>query len=157
MRSYRILLFVPLMPFFLVSLGCSGQSSAELSLDPLKLIENLEAQVKKHHPTKYGEISVGEFYLTLPIEDSIDTYRLDFSVTLVATKGDVDQLESRLAEREGVVRDLVIATAQRMTTAQLLDPDLVWLKTELVSVLRSELQSTAIRDVVFSDFAIERG
>ncbi len=151
-------------PFFTLVLvapllltGCGGETAGDPQLDPLQLIENVETEVTRHHPTRYCEINVGEFYLTLPIEGSIDLYRISFELAIVVTKKEKDSVEDLLDEHDATIRDHVISTAQSIQEDKLHDPDMIWLKTELVSVLREELRTTAIRDVVFPMLTIERG
>ena len=145
---------VVLVPFLS---GCGGDSAGDPALDPMQLIENVETSVTRHHPTKYTEIEVGEFYVTLPISGTIEFYRVTFDLVVVVSKTDAAEVEQLLESQEALVRDQIIATTQRISDDKLHDPDLIWLKTELVSVLRSELKTTAIRDVVFPMMTIERG
>lgn len=157
MPSFHLKLAISLMVILLLLLGCSGDSTGEPALDPMQLIENVETSVTRHHPTKYTELEVGEFYVTLPIEGSIEIYRITFNLYAIVSKTDASAVERLIQTQAALVRDQVIATIQRISEDKLHDPDLIWLKTELVSVLRTELKTTAIRDVVFPIMTIERG
>lgn len=157
MRPLSLYVTTALSGILLTFIGCGGDNATDPALDPMQLIENVETRLTRHHPTKYSELDIGEFYVSLPIEGSIEIYRVTFNLCVIVAKTDSNRVEKLLEEHQAIIRDQVIATTQRIKEEKLHDPDLIWLKTELVAVLRSELKTTAIRDVVFSTMTLERG
>lgn len=153
----RIIPIILVMPLILCSLGCGGEQTGDPALDPLQLIENVEMTSYNHNPTDYSEVEVGDFYVTLPIDGSIDIYRVSFTMFVVVPNREDGDIETLIEEHMSNVRDRVISTVQRISGDKLHDPDLVWLKTELVEVLRNALGTTEVRDVIFPSFTIERG
>lgn len=157
MTARHVVTIVSVLGMMSLFVGCGGETSGDPVLDPLQLINNVEMNVDRHHPTNYTEVELGEFYVTLPINGSIDLYRMTFTVVIVVSKDSSSEIAELLEERMSHVRDQVIATAQQMNDEKLHDPDLIWLKTELVEVVRRALGTTGVRDIVFPVFTIERG
>lgn len=137
--------------------GCGTASSQDQMIDPLNLIEDYDPATPRHHPTNLSEVDLGEYYITVPIENSFDMLSIRFRVHAVVPKAKLEAITKSVVEKENRVKDQLMTVVQRIDHQELADPSMTWLKAEMIPVLNRELRSEDIRDVVFSDFTSERG
>ena len=62
----------------------------------------------------------------------------------------------RLLQRNQRMRDSVISIIQRTKIEDFSEPSMNWMRAELIPAVNRILKTSSVRDVVFTEFAIER-
>jgi hypothetical protein len=134
--------------------GC-GVGSSDDMLDAQALLDRYQQDRRRHDPIHFSEVDLGEFYITKRYSPSI--YYVRFHIYGVVPENQLDQFSEILQPHTQRVRDAVIAAVQRSELEHLDDPSLGWLKSELILTINRNLQMRMLRDVVFTDYSLERG
>ena len=134
--------------------GC-GKSDSQALLDTGSLLQRYESDRRRHDPVFFSEFDLGEFTVTQRHEPSI--FYIRFHLYGVVPDRLVEEVEKLMETHGERVRAMVREAAQRCDVAQLDDPSLGWLKSELITSINRSLQAPMLRDVVFSEFSFERG
>lgn len=146
---------IVLAALILMSLGC-GSKSQDTVLDPLALFADHQTSAARHHPYDFVELDLGDFDVAIPVPDSVDQYRIEFHAAAIAPKATAEKLKPLLEEYKTRIRDMILASAQTLTTNNITDPHQAWLKSEIIGNLSKMLKTREIRDVVFSNYNFER-
>jgi hypothetical protein len=134
--------------------GCSRPADDSM-LDASALLARYEKDRRRHDPLHFSELDLGKFDVTKRRETSILYIRFHLYAVIPDTLiPQFEELQQTHGER---MRQTVRETAQSCDLDQLNDPSLGWLKSELISALNDVIQTPLVRDVVFSDFSLERG
>ncbi len=134
--------------------GCSD-ADAEVVMDAGALLERYERDRRRHDPRHFGEVDLGEFRVTQHHGTSIMFVR--FHLFGVLPDGRIDQFKELLQAHEHRVKEKVSEVATRCDIVELQDPNLGWLKSELISSINRIVQAPLLRDVAFAEFSMERG
>ena len=137
--------------------GCGGSAGEDVILDPLHLIDNFDKNPPRHHPRKLVELSVGRFAVKRFVNDGTQSLELQFDAYIVIPKRAVPELEERLQARQQRVRDRIQFVVGQIELDEVSDPNLTWIKSELIPVLNRVLQSDDVRDVVLGDISVSVG
>lgn len=137
--------------------GCGGSAGEDVILDPLHLIDNFDKNPPRHHPRKLVELSVGQFAVKRPVDDYRASMELKFDIYIVVPKRAATELEERLQARQSRVSDQINSVVGRIELDEVSDPNLTWIKSELIPVLNRVLQSDDVRDVVLGDISVSVG
>lgn len=137
-----------------VASGCGGGSSADLNTT--ELIERYEAQSNRHDPENFVEVDLGKFFVTRRIPDKSDLLLVRFHLYAVTPRDDQANLSAQLAQRNQRMRDTIIAIIQRTKIEDFSEPSMNWVRAELIPAVNQVLKTSAVRDIIFSEFAVER-
>lgn len=157
MASRRIRQFVAPLLLACGFAGCGGNAPSSAKVDLVEILDQYEAKQRRHDPTNMVEVQVGEFSITRQIDDQGSVLYLNIDLYAVVWKEAEGQFVQRLETHQNRLRNRVITTLQEVDFEHLKDPDGGWLKSELVRSLSDELESRAVRDVVFTTFSLTRG
>ncbi|HAN96995.1 MAG TPA: hypothetical protein DCQ98_05975 [Planctomycetaceae bacterium] len=142
----------------LLLVGCGGAEEQEAALvDPLNLIENFDPNPARHHPTKLIEVSLGSFALSRPSPDRAEVVTVTFDAYAILPLEAQDKYTGRIEERKARIADQINRLVQSAGIADLNDPELLWLKAEILPVVGRILQTDEIRDIVINEFSISVG
>lgn len=133
--------------------GCGSGGDGE-KLDP-DVLPRYQLQRVRHDPVKFGEVDLGEFFVTRLLPNSPKVLIVRCQLFAVVDKNDTAELEQALLQRRSRMRDAVISLIQKAELESLEDPDLTWLRDELTTVINRTLDTLVVRDVAFSDLSIE--
>lgn len=153
--NHRPWMLILLSTLILIVTGC-GSQEAESELDPLSLLTDYQQAVPRHHPYDLVEIDLGKHEVTIDIQDSSDAYHIGFGAAAIVPKEKKADLEVKLQSFDSRIKDMVIASAQKMSPDNISDPYQAWLKSEILSEIARMIKSRDVRDVVFSDYTFER-
>lgn len=135
------------------SSGC-GDSEGASVMDARSLLERYQRDRRRHDPLHFSEVEIGEFAVTQSQGPAIIYIR--FHLFGVVPDSQLDAFRNRMETYGERVRAEVRATTQKCELKELHDPSLKWLKSELISSINHVVGSPMLRDVVFSDFSLER-
>lgn len=150
--SFRWLCLLPMVA--LVLSGC-GQSSNP-DFDELALLDQYDLNRRRHDPEKYVEVDLGEFNVSRRVPKTNKTLYVTCHLFAIADKVDRDQLTNALLDRKERMRDAVISILQKMDQKALAEPNMNWMKSEMIPVVNKALKVRSVRDVVTSDFSLEQ-
>ena len=136
--------------------GCGGEATGDAALDEVTLMERYEAQGRRHDPENYIELDLGPFFVTRKIADSSDTLIVRCHLYAVAPQNDQEDLVDTLAIRQKRMRDTVIEVIQTTDVAALSESSMNWIRSEIIPAINKVLHTRSVRDIVFSDFSLER-
>lgn len=144
--------------FCLALPGCGGSGEEHAEGEEHAAAEpELLPPRKRHDPKNYVEVDFGEFFVARLNPEGTERTLVRFRIYGVAPETEQEELTAAVEKRGKRMRDAVIAAIQRTDARHLKDPRLGWIKSELVSTINTSLRCQALRDVVFSDFALIRG
>lgn len=133
-----------------------GESPASTYVSDVEKILSLIAdREKKHDPRLYMEIDLGEFRVTRPGEQDDEIYIVKFHIFGVLNEQDQLKFGESALGREQRLRDAVLSVVHRCELTELFDPSLDSVKSELVAAINQILENDFIRDIAFSQFALE--
>lgn len=136
--------------------SCSEEKQTPTSLESVELLDLLEAQNKRHDPKNYVEVDLGKYKVTHVLEHEAGYLLVEFHLFAVLPKSKQEEFAHSLPLFEQRVRGAVIDLIQHSETEQLTAPSLEYLKAELVLAINRTLQANVLKDVAFSNFAIDR-
>jgi hypothetical protein len=136
--------------------GCGGESKASTTLDGLQLLDLLEQQDKRHDPRAYVEVSLGDYMVSRRGIGGQGILVVRFQLFGIIDAAEQEKLTRELPAHEKRIRDAVISLTQRTDIDQIADPNLAYLKSEITLAANEVLRSRAIKNVVFSNFSLER-
>jgi hypothetical protein len=137
----------------LVNSGCGNSEPIEM-LDAQALLDRYEQDRRRHDPTSFSEVDLGQFFVSLREDRS--TYQVRFHIFGVIPDNQVSQFEDMIEPYTQRIRDAVISAVQGSELDQLRDPSLGWLKSELLDAINQSVQMRILRDIVFTEFSFER-
>ncbi len=136
-------------------LGCAQRSTHPAAMNAVELLDILEDDLKKHDPTSYVENQIGKFKITHVVRDTQRPISVTFDLYAVLPDKKLEDFKASQTDYEQRIRDSVIAIIQFAETEQLLDPSLASLKEEVTSSINRVTKKRLVKDVVFSEFAVE--
>jgi hypothetical protein len=144
-----------LSTFVLMSaFGCGGREPNTI-LDATALLERYEQVRQRHDPDHFSEVDLGEFTVTQRRETAI--FFIRFHLYAVVSDKEIEEFTKLLETHGERIRGKIRETVQSSELAQLEDPTLGWLKSELIQWINRSVNTPILRDVVFGDFSFERG
>ncbi len=138
----------------LILAGCGDSSDSEF--DELALLDQYDLNRRRHDPEKYVEVELGEFNVSRRVPKTTKTLYVRCHLFAVADRLDEDQLHDALLERKDRMRDAVISILQKMDQKALAEPNMNWMKSEMIPVVNKALKVRSVRDIVTSSFSLER-
>jgi hypothetical protein len=124
--------------------------------DVEKILSMIAGKERKHDPRLYKEVDLGEFRVTRPGQQEEDILVVKFHIYGVLHEQDELKFTESTVGRQQRLRDAVLSVVHRSEFEQLLDPSLEAVKDDLSTAINRVLENDFIRDVAFSDFAMER-
>jgi hypothetical protein len=145
------------------ALGCGGHEPSAV-LDATALLERYDKARQRQDPTHYTETDLGEFTVTKrpdkddPAADPDDPaiYFIRFHLFAVVDDEQATEFTELMVTHGERVRSKVRETVQSGKLDQWKDPDLGWLKSELIQWINRSVNTPIVRNVVFADFSFER-
>lgn len=147
--ALALLLAVPLA----VISGC-GDAEHNSVMDARALLERYQKDRRRHDPLNFSEVEIGKFAVTQRHKPSI--FYIRFHLFAVVPDELLDQFNRHFGNYSERIRADVRATTQNCELKKLNDPALKWLKSELISSINQVIGEPLVRDVVFSEFSLER-
>lgn len=136
-------------------IGCSAGNDDDAMLDTESLLARYEQDRRRQDPLHYSEKDLGEFLVTQRHEP--DIYYVRFHLFGVIPDQKLSKFDAAHTSHQERVRSAVLSTVQKSNLHQLTDPTLSWLKAELITQINRNLQARLLRDVVFTDFSLQKG
>lgn len=134
--------------------GCGRTTDEDIILDPLHLIDNFDKNPPRHHPRKLVEISLGHLETRMPANNDGETIMIEFDAYIIVPKDRRNEIEKRVEQRISRIQDHMTRVLMEIDPDELSDPNMTWMKSELIPVINRVLQADDVRDVVFSDFSV---
>ncbi|MFO7902121.1 MAG: hypothetical protein ACQESR_10730 [Planctomycetota bacterium] len=156
LRSSTYGTFTPIFLFGAIlaaTFGC-GDSERASVVDARSLLERYQEDRRRHDPLHFSEVEIGKFAVTQRREPAI--FYIRFHLFGVVPDDRLDRFKSRMETYGERVRAEVRTTTQKCELKKLNDPSLKWLKSELISSINRVVGDPMLRDVVFSEFSLER-
>lgn len=147
--ALALLLAIPLA----VISGC-GDAEQNSVMDARALLERYQKDRRRHDPLNFSEVEIGKFAVTQRHKPAI--FYIRFHLFAVVPDNLLDEFHRHLETYSERVRAEVRATTQKCELKKLNDPSLKWLKSELISSINHVIGEPILRDVVFSEFSLER-
>lgn len=135
-------------------MGCGGSTDEDIILDPLHLIDNFDKNPPRHHPRKLVEISLGHIETSMPANEDGEIITVNFDAHIIVPKERREDIEKRVEQRISRIQDHMTRVLMEIDPRELSDPNMTWMKSELIPVINRILQADDVRDVVFSDFSV---
>lgn len=135
-------------------MGCGGSTDEDIILDPLHLIDNFDKNPPRHHPRKLVEISLGQIETSMPANEDGEIITVKFDAHIIVPKERREDIEKRVEQRISRIQDHMTRVLMEIDPRELSDPNMTWMKSELIPVINRILQADDVRDVVFSDFSV---
>jgi hypothetical protein len=151
-----LLMVVATVSLFPLLAGCGSETKAATAMDGIELLDLLEQQDKRHDPNAFIEISLGDYLVSRRGLNGEGILVVRFQLFGIVAQTQQEKLTHDLPAYEKRVRDAVISLVQRTDIDQLTDPNLAYLKSEITLATNHVLQGRLIKDVVFSNFSLER-
>ena len=145
--------FVILLPLLV---GCGGETKASTALDGIELLDLLQQQDKRHDPTAFVELSLGDYMISRRGLGGEGILVIRFQLFGIVAATDQEKLSHDLPAHEKRIRAAVISLVQRTALEQLSDPNLTFIKSEITLATNDVLRARRIKNVVFSNFSLER-
>jgi len=136
--------------------SCSEEKKTPAALESAELLDLLEAQNKRHDPKNYVEVDLGKYKVTHVLDHEQGYLLVEFHLFGVLSKTKQEEFAHSLPLFEQRLRGAVIDLIQHSETEQLSSPNLEYLKAELVTAINRTLQARVLKDVAFSNFALDR-
>lgn len=131
-----------------------SSSSHATAADAAELLELLEVGGSQD-PSRFSEVEIGTFRVTHKLTDEKTSLVVKFRLVGIVAESKEERLHEELPKYEKRIRDAVISLVQRIEAEQLAEPELKWLKAELVAAINRVVQDRALSGVAFSDFSLE--
>ncbi len=107
--------------------------------------------------TRLVEVDLGEFRVTMPRDERTSVMtEVDIHLFGEAPRYLVSDLEEELVEKQYLVHDRAIITLRELDPRELVDPDLIALRSRLLESMNEVLTSTKISSVGFYDMRLIR-
>lgn len=136
--------------------GCGGETKAATAVDGIELLDLLEQQDKRHDPKAFVELNLGDYMVSRRGLGNDGVLVVRFQLYGIVSQLQQEKLSHELPGYEKRIRDAVISLAQRTELDQLADPNLAYLKSEITLAVNQVLRGKYVKDVVFSNFSLER-
>jgi hypothetical protein len=136
--------------------GCGAETKASTAVDGIELLELLQQQDKQHDPTAFVELSLGDYMISRRGLGGEGILVIRFQLFGIVAANEQEKLTHELPAHEKRIRDAVISIVQRTDLDQLADPNLTYIKSEITLAANDVLRGRLIKNVVFSNFALER-
>ncbi len=153
MRTRLNILELVIVVTALLGSGCGDSQPTEI-LDAQSLLNRYELDRRRHDPTNFREVDLGQFYVSL--RDDRCNYQVRFHMFGVLPDDQLSRFEQTIEPYSQRVRDAVIRTVQGSAPDQLRAPSLQWLKGQLLDAVNQCLRTRILRDVVFTEFSFEQ-
>lgn len=153
MRTRLNILVLVIVVTALSGSGCGDREPIEI-LDAQSLLDRYELDRRRHDPTSFSEVDLGQFYVSL--RDDRCTYQVGFHMFGVIPDDQLSRFQQLIEPCAQRVRDAVIRTVQGSAPDQLRAPSLEWLKGQLLDAVNQCLRMRILRDVVFTEFSFEQ-
>ncbi len=152
-RRISVIQALVLLSVSLLSAGCGNSEPIEM-LDAQALLNRYQQDRRRHDPTSFSEVDLGEFFVSKHVAPN--TFQVRLHIFGVVPDNQQSQFSSLIEPHTQRVRDAVISAVRRSELEQLRDPSLGWLKAELLTTINRNLQMRILRDIVFTDFSFEK-
>lgn len=107
--------------------------------------------------TRLIEVDLGKFRVTMPRDQRTSVMtEVDLHLYGEAPRYLVSDLEKELEDKQYLVHDRTIMTLRELDPRELVDPDLIALRTQLLDTMNEVLTSTKISSVGFYDMRLIR-
>ncbi len=136
-----------------VAPGCS--SSDETAVNADEFLDHYERDRRRHDPNTFVEVDLGEFFVTQR-QSATESYFVRFHIYGVMPEDQTNEFTKALSSRGERMRDAVISTVRRSDLEHLAEPELAFLKSELIPTINHALKTRVVRDVVFTSYSLER-
>jgi hypothetical protein len=138
--------------------GCGHGDAQGGDLQTNELLELLEEQEMRHDSHSFAEVDLGKFKVTHALKgDDGQHLQVRFHLVGILPEQRHAKLTGVLPHYENRMRDAVIHLVQQTDAEQLTDPGLAYFRSEVVAAINRVLQERLLKDVVFSDFSVDRG
>ena len=152
-EDHRYLMkMIPVFTLFFFA-GCGPNYDEDQILDPLKLVQKLDANAPNKDPAEFVEIKLHPTISNAIYERSGATIDIRFQVYIVVPKIGEKIMEEEISnQRESLIA--AVGEVMRGSDIEVLsNPALVLLKSRLLEALRTKL-GEEIHDVVFAEYSI---
>ena len=136
--------------------GCGGETKAAVAVDGIELLDLLQQQDKRHDPKAFVELSLGDYMVSRRGLGGEGILVVRFQLFGIVAAQEQEKLTHELPAYEKRIRDCVISLIQRTDLDQLADPNLAYIKSEITLSTNDVLRGRLIKNVVFSNFSLER-
>lgn len=143
----------------LTATGCGGSSMPAkhpAALSAAELLDILEDDLKKHDPKDFVEVDLGKYKISRVVPNVEHAVNVKFQLIAVLHSQKKDEFSAEILQYEKRIRDAVIAVIQQAEIDRLTDPTLQSLKDELAATIARVTRTRVLKDLVFSEFALER-
>lgn len=140
----------------LVTIGC-GANKSDSPGEPLSLLGTLDGGQRQHDPVNQVEVDLGQFNFTRSLPETSALMFVEFRLVAVISRDDLAEFTKLLGERKERMRGAILEALQQANAEQLADSNMVWIRSEMVPAVNRALHTGAVRDVVFTQFSLDRG
>ncbi|MDX1946068.1 MAG: flagellar basal body-associated FliL family protein [Pirellulaceae bacterium] len=136
--------------------ACSEAPKHPAAMQAVELLDLIEDQEKRHDPQGYVEVDLGTFTVTHSLGEGEGSLLIRFHLFGVLPEGRKAAFDSALPGFANRIRDAIITLVQQSDIEHLTDPSLAFFKSEIVAAINRVLKERLLKDVVFSEFSVER-
>jgi flagellar basal body-associated protein FliL len=90
----------------------------------------------------------------MPANHDGETIMIELDASIIVPKDRRNEIEKRVEQRISRIQDHMTRVLMEIDPDELSDPNMTWMKSELIPVINRVLQTDDVRDVVFSDFSV---
>jgi hypothetical protein len=136
--------------------GCGGETKAATAVDGIELLDLLQQQDKRHDPKAFVELSLGDYMISRRGLGNDGILVVRFQLFGIVAQHEQEKLTHELPAYEKRIRSAVINLVQATDLDQISDPNLTYIKSEITLATNDVLRGRLFKDVVFSNFSLER-
>lgn len=159
--SRRLNFFRPLAGLFGAALtsgmiGCGSAPAPAAALSPAELLDILDDDLKRNDPQHFVEVELGKFKVSHNVRATDKAVMVKFHLFAVLPESRSEDFQRATAKFDKRIRDSVISIIQQSETERLTDAGLSSLKGEIIASINRLTRTRVLKDVVFSDFSLDR-
>ena len=153
----RCVTLLTLIACTIASTGCGGgDPNAVNPNDPVAVETAFQKKARKHHPTEFSEIELGEFFVVHQ-KGGKGVLFLRFQLFGVLPNEDQPAFSEALVSHKKRMNEAVVQTIMNSDRITINDPRFKFVRGKLVENINRAMNTDTLRDVVFTQLSIARG